>query len=134
MESESKIKYGDYLLNFNYEERKRMKIQIPELLELKKKDEVQIIDVRFKEEYEVWNISFTKNIPLNELPNRLDEIDKSKIVVTACPHYDRAIMGRIFLLENGFNVRYLTDGLLGLVDYLRGDNAKKLVSSFSKTE
>ncbi|VAX24241.1 hypothetical protein MNBD_IGNAVI01-2621 [hydrothermal vent metagenome] len=123
--------YESYLSKFNYEERKKMKIQIPELLELVKKDEVQFIDVRFHEEYEAWNISFAKNIPLNELPGRLDEIDKSKLVVTACPHYDRAIMGRIFLLENGFNARYLTDGLLGLVDYLRGNNAKELFNKLN---
>ena len=123
-----KLKLDDYLSRFDYEERKSMKIQIPELIDLVIKDEVQFIDVRFKEEYEAWNIFFAKNIPLNELPNRLDEIDRSKLVVTACPHYDRAIMGRMFLLENGFNVRYLTDGLLGLADYLRGDTAYEVIN------
>ena len=121
-----------YLSNFDYEARKKMKIQIPELLELLKKNEVQFIDVRFKEEYELWHFSFTKNIPLNEMPNRLSEIDKDKLVVTACPHYDRAIMGRILLMQNGFNSRYLVEGLLGLADYLRGDNAKHFYDSVNK--
>ena len=131
---ENKNKYENYLLNFDYESRKKMKIQIPELLDLLLKNKVQFIDVRFKEEFETWNLSFSKNIPLNELPNRLNEIDKSKLVVTACPHYDRAIMGRIFLLENGFNARYLTDGLLGLTDYLRGDKAKELYLALSERD
>ncbi|MEW6004836.1 MAG: rhodanese-like domain-containing protein [Stygiobacter sp.] len=121
-----------YLSNFDYEARKKMKIQIPELLELLKKNEVQFIDVRFKEEYELWHFSFTKNIPLNEMPNRLSEIDKDKLVVTACPHYDRAIMGRILLMQNGVNARYLVEGLLGLADYLRGDNAKHFYDSVNK--
>ena len=121
-----------YLSNFDYEARKKMKIQIPELLELLKKNEVQFIDVRFKEEYELWHFSFTKNIPLNEMPNRLSEIDKDKLVVTACPHYDRAIMGRILLMQNGVNARYLVEGLFGLADYLRGDNAKHFYDSVNK--
>jgi rhodanese-related sulfurtransferase len=120
-----------YLSNFDYEARKKMKIQIPELSELLK-NEIQFIDVRFKEEYELWLFSFTKNIPLNEMPNRLSEIDKDKLVVTACPHYDRAIMGRILLMQNGVNARYLVEGLLGLADYLRGDNAKHFYDSVNK--
>ncbi len=126
------LTFDDYLLNFNYNERKEMKIQIPELLELLIEDKVQFIDVRFKEEFTLWNFSFSKNIPLNELPKRLTELDKSKLIVTACPHYDRAIMGRILLVEHGFNSRYLTNGLLGLADYLRGDNANKLFKQLQK--
>jgi len=75
-----------YLSNFDYEARKKMKIQIPELLELLKKDQVQFVDVRFKEEFELWHFSFSKNIPLNEMPDRLTEINKDKLIVTACPH------------------------------------------------
>lgn len=121
-----------YLSKFDYEARKKMKIQIPELLELLKNDEVQFIDVRFNEEFELWHFSFSINIPLNEMPDRLEEINKDKLVVTACPNYDRAIMGRIFLMQNGFNARYLVEGLLGLADYLRGDNAKHFYSSLNK--
>jgi len=118
--------FGNYLENFDYDSRKKMKIKVPELLELLKSGDVQFIDIRFKEEFDTWHFSFSKNIPLNELPDRMIELDKSKLVVTACPHYDRAIMGRVFLIEQGFNARYLVDGLLGLADHLRGDNAKDL--------
>lgn len=122
------INLEDYLSKFDYEARKKMKIQIPELVELLIENKVQFIDVRFKEEFELWQFSFSKNIPLNELPKRFTELDKSKLIVTACPHYDRALMGRIFLLEKGFNARYLIDGLLGLADYLRGDAAYELLN------
>lgn len=121
-----------YLTQFDYEERTRMKIRIPELLDLLQKDTVQFIDVRFKEEFDLWHFPFSKSIPLNEMPERYNEIDKDKLVVTACPHYDRAIMGRIFLMEKGFNVRYLVEGFLGLADYLRGDNAKLFYNSIKK--
>ncbi len=120
--------YGEYLLDFDYEERNRMKIGLNELIELLVKGEVQFIDIRFKEEYEAWHFPFAKNIPLNELPKRYHELDRNKLVVTACPHYDRAIMGRIFLVTKGFHARYLVHGLLGLADFLRGDNARDVLA------
>ena len=129
---ENVVDYGDYLTKFDYEERKRMKIGINELIELLVKNEVQFIDIRFKEEYEAWHFPFAKNIPLNELPQRLNELDKTKLVVTACPHYDRAIMARIFLVTQGFQARYLVHGLLGLADFLRGDNARDLLQLLTK--
>ncbi len=123
-----------YLLSFNYTERLNMKIHIPELLDLLKQNKVQLIDVRFKEEFRLWNFSFSKNIPLNELPKRLNELDNKKLIVTTCPHYDRAIMGRLFLIQNGYNARYLVEGLLGLTEFLRGDNAKEFYNSLNMKE
>ena len=57
--------FDTYLRRFDYEERTAMKIQLQELLELYLKGKVQIIDIRFKEEYEAWSVNFVKNIPLN---------------------------------------------------------------------
>lgn len=119
-----KQQFSKYLQNFDYQERIDMKIKLPELLELYEKNEAQIIDIRFNEEYEAWSVGFGDHIPLNELPNRLNEIDKTKTIVTMCPHYDRAEIARLFLKLEGFNARYLTDGMLGIVDYLRGDKAR----------
>jgi len=116
--------FDSYLQHFDYQERKDMKIQLPELLELYARDEVQLIDIRFNEEYEAWHLGIGMHIPLNELPGRLDEIDPAKTIVTTCPHYDRAEIARLYLKLNGFNARYLTDGMLGVVDYLRGDRAR----------
>lgn len=122
----------EYISSFDYKERTAMKIKMVEMLNLVEENKAQIIDIRFKEEFEVWNLGFTKNIPLNELPNRLHELDKSKLIVTACPHNDRANIARIYLKQKGFNVRYLSDGLLKAVDYLRGDNAKEFLQEYKK--
>ncbi len=116
--------FDAYLRTFDYQERKDMKIQMPELFELYAKGEAQLIDIRFNEEYEAWHIGFGDHIPLNELPERLSEIDKNKTIVTMCPHYDRAEIARLYLKLNGFNARYLNDGMLKVVDYLRGDKAR----------
>jgi rhodanese-related sulfurtransferase len=124
--------FETYLENFDYQERQDMKIKMVEMLNLVEENKAQVIDIRFKEEFEVWNLNFTKNIPLNELPNRLNELDKNKLIITACPHNDRANIARVFLKIKGYNVRYLSDGLLKAVDYLRGDNAKEFLEEYKK--
>jgi rhodanese-related sulfurtransferase len=118
------LPFDDYLRRFDYQERVDMKIQTKELLELYAQGAAQVIDIRFREEQAAWQIGIGVHIPLNELPDRLDEIDPEKTVVTMCPHYDRAEIARLYLTLRGFKARYLTDGMLGLVDYLRGDRAR----------
>jgi rhodanese-related sulfurtransferase len=122
------LTFDNYLKSLNYRERSNMKIGIPEMLNLYKQGAVQIIDVRFREEYQVYRFGFIKNIPLNELPDRLKELDKSKIIVTVCPHYDRAEIARTFLTLKGYQSKYLVEGFLGLADYLRGDRAKDFIN------
>jgi rhodanese-related sulfurtransferase len=126
------LTFDNYLKSFDYQERSNMKIGIPEMLNLYKQGRVQIIDVRFREEYQVYSFSFIKSIPLNELPDRLKELDPSKIIVTLCPHYDRAELARIYLTLKGYRSRYLVEGLLGLADHLRGDRAKDFISEMKK--
>ncbi|MFT5660096.1 MAG: rhodanese-related sulfurtransferase [Sulfurimonas sp.] len=124
------ISHDNYLNSFTYEERKNMKISALELSVMLEEGTAQLVDIRFKEEYEAWNMPSSINIPLNELPKRLKELDKSKLIVTACPHKDRAIMARTFLKLRGYNTRYLKDGLIGLAQYWRGDNAKEFIQEY----
>jgi rhodanese-related sulfurtransferase len=126
------VSFENYLRRFDYQERKDMKIGISEMLQLYKQGKVQIIDVRFPEEYQAYSFGFIKNIPLNEFPDRLGELDKTKIIVTACPHYDRAEIARTYLTLKGYRSKYLTDGLLGLAEYLRGDKAKDFIREINK--
>jgi rhodanese-related sulfurtransferase len=109
-----------------------MKIGIPELLNLYKQGRVEIIDIRFREEYQAYSFSFIKHIPLNEIPDRLNELDRSKIIVTVCPHYDRAEIARTFLTLKGYQSKYLVEGLIGLADYLRGDAARDFINDMKQ--
>ncbi len=120
-------KFSEYLTKFDYTERKEMKINLDEVIELIKEEKVEIIDKRFRGEVETWNLNFIKSFPLNELPNRLDELNKNKIIVTTCPHYDRAAIARHYLTLQGFRSKYLLEGLLGFTEFLRGDNAKSFL-------
>ena len=116
--------FSEYLRAFDYDERVDMKIQLPEMLKLYKEKKVQIIDIRFHEEYAAWHVGIGEHIPLNEIPDRLDELDANKTIVTMCPHYDRAEIARLYLTIMGYHSRYLTDGMLGIAQHLRGDVAR----------
>lgn len=122
----------DFIGNFDYDTRVEMKASAAELVDLLQEGEAQLVDIRFKEEYEVWHMGVGDNIPLNELPERLNELDKDKIIVTACPHKDRAIIAMTYLRAKGYKTMYLKDGLIGLAELLRGDNAKDFIEDMSR--
>ena len=91
MGGESKqIQLDAYVQNFDLTEVKNMKISSLEMLNMIEEGSAVLIDIRFKEEVQSWSIPFAKNIPLNELPSRLNELPKDKLIITACPHNDRA--------------------------------------------
>ena len=123
---------ADFLNHFNYDTRAEMKAGTSELVDLLQENKAQLIDIRFKEEYEAWHMGVAKSIPLNELPDRLNELDKDKIIVTACPHKDRAIIAMAFLKTKGYETMYLKEGLIGLAEFLRGDNAKDFIEQLPK--
>ncbi len=116
-----------YISNFTYDSRLEMKTNSKQLIELLKEDKAVLVDIRFKEEQQAWGPSFGMRIPLSELPARLKELPKDKIIVTACPHKDRAAIAMTYLRSKGIPARYLTDGLLGLFENLRGDKAQKFI-------
>lgn len=117
----------NYLLNFDYKARTEMKIRSSQLVDLIKADQAQLVDIRFEEEYKSWNMPFAINIPLSDLPINLDKLSKDKLIVTACPYKDRAIIAMVYLKTQGYNVKYLSDGLLELANFLRGDNALNFI-------
>ena len=115
----------EFVKNFSYESRKDMKASIEQTAKLLMEGRALLVDIRFREEYGVWNVQPSVNIPLNELPERWKEIDTTKIVITACPHKDRAIIAMAYLRDKGIPAKYLDGGLVGLVELLRGDKAKE---------
>lgn len=121
-----------YISTFDYDARIEMKINSKWLIALLEEGEAQLIDIRFPEEYAAWKVGPSVSIPLNELPHRLAEIDKTKTVVTVCPHKDRAILAMMYLRTKGIKAKYLTDGLIGLAENLRGENAKTFMDARQK--
>ena len=126
-----------YVANYDYESRIEMKTSSKQLIDLLEDGKAVLVDIRFKEEQQAWGPSFALKIPLNELPARLAELPKDKIIVTACPHKGRAILAMTYLRSKGIPARYLTDGLIGLAENLRGDEAlyfMKLMAESTNSE
>lgn len=121
-----------YLSNYTYESRKEMKVSSEEIIDLLQNDEAVLVDIRFEEEQAAWQMNFSLKIPLPDLPRRYTELPTNKLIVTACPHKDRAIMAMMYLKSKGYKAAYLKDGLLGLTEYLRGDNAYNFIENFKE--
>ena len=116
--------FDRFLTGFDYETRADMKADSKKLIQLLSEKKAVLVDIRFPEETRAWRMGFGLFIPLNELPKRLAELPKDKIIVTACPHKDRSAIAMAYLRTKGYDARYLTDGLVGLAENLRGDSAK----------
>ena len=98
-------------LNFFASAQHRLKLD--EFKKLFMEDKVVAIDVRSREENEMMSFKFAKNIPLNELPEHLDEIPKDKTVAVFCYDDIRGTIAYCFLQSLGMkNVRILDGGEL----------------------
>ncbi|WP_046244987.1 rhodanese-like domain-containing protein [Hymenobacter terrenus] len=72
-----------------------------------------LIDVRETWEHEEGRIPGAQNIPLNSLPEKLDEIDewKNQEVIVHCKSGGRSASAKAYLTQQGFtNVRNLVGG------------------------
>ena len=60
------------------------------------------------------------------MTDNLEKLDKNKLIIVACPHADRSNMARTYLTSIGYKCRYLTGGLIGLTERLKGGKAKDI--------
>jgi rhodanese-related sulfurtransferase len=88
-------------------------------------EDFQLIDVREPHEYDICNLKGTL-IPMNEVPDHIDEISKGKTVVVHCRSGARS--GRIVqLLEESYgyqNLYNLKGGILAWADEIDHSMAK----------
>jgi len=97
------------------------KVTLDAFLEKWKSGEAILLDVRTKEEQALTPLTaFGIHIPLNELPERLNEIPKDKLVCTLCPGKIRGTIAMCYLLTEGFdNVRVLASSPSEIVDRVK---------------
>lgn len=87
-------------------------IKTEELEELIKNDEsINVVDVREDEEVAQGIIPGAKHIPLGEIPDRLDELDKSQHYYMVCRSGGRSGRACHFLKEKGFSVTNVDGGM-----------------------
>lgn len=76
-------------------------------------DGAQLIDVRAEHEWEMGRISGAKHLPLAELSERVEEIDKDRPVVLYCRGGNRSTMAAEALAEEGYDAAKLSEGIVG---------------------
>lgn len=86
----------------------------------------ELLDVRVPAETRAWKMGFGLAIPADQIADRLDELPRDKRIVVACPLTDRSSIVRVFLAAKGFDAVYLSGGLLGLADALKGNASASL--------
>jgi molybdopterin/thiamine biosynthesis adenylyltransferase/rhodanese-related sulfurtransferase/molybdopterin converting factor small subunit len=80
-------------------------------------DDFDILDVREPHEVDIVRIEGTTVIPLGELPNRLEELDRSRDLVVHCKMGGRSAKAVAILREKGFDRAVnLAGGILAWVD------------------
>lgn len=78
---------------------------------IKKHQSITLLDVRRKEEVGISNIGGV-NIPLNELENRIHELNIEDYVIIYCHHGIRSLLALFLLKQYGFHkVRHLKGGI-----------------------
>ena len=77
---------------------------------LPKDNSLTLLDVRTKTEYEEGHIDGFKNIPLDDLRNHLNEIDKTKPLYLHCKSGLRSYIACQILGGNGFDCYNLSGG------------------------
>ena len=76
------------------------------------KEDVQIVDVRGKTEYEEGHVKGAENQFIGTLPQNLDKIRKDRQVVIHCQSGDRSAIAYSLLKKNGFdNVKNYSGGM-----------------------
>ncbi len=74
--------------------------------------ELQLVDVRYEKEWRAGRIEGAVNIPEDELPQRVGELDRTRPVVTVCRAGTRSAEAAEWLRGQGFDAENLDGGML----------------------
>lgn len=74
-------------------------------------DTLQVLDVRYANEWQAGHIEGALHIPGDDLAERVDELDRDRPVVTVCRSGSRSERAAQFLREEGFDVDNLDGGM-----------------------
>ena len=71
-----------------------------------------LIDVREPWEHQIVNIESAKLIPMNTIPEHMEELDKNAEIIVHCHHGQRSWNVAAYMMQHGFtNVKNLTGGI-----------------------
>ena len=89
-------------------------ISVSELqIKIKKENNFILLDVRNIHEVLFSKIDSSIHIPMNEIPDRINELDSTKEIIVQCKSGKRSAKVCEFLLNNNFsNVKNLKGGII----------------------
>ena len=90
--------------------RSRHAVSTLQATQLLNKGKTLILDVRSADEFKTGHLRASKNIPLDELPARMGDLDKSSAVLVICQTDARAGRGASQLRRAGFSDVYVLEG------------------------
>lgn len=115
-------------LDFDYWSTGQHKIIPAAFFERWADEEAVLLDVRTKAEVDHIALPFALHIPVNQLPDRLDEVPRDGLVATFCSSADRAGVAFAYLQAQGFdNVRIFKGGYADLTGELLPGKLRKLL-------
>ena len=88
-------------------------VDVHTVASIKDQDDVYVIDVREQWEYDEGHIPGVTLIPMNEVPNRLEEIPTDKDVIVTCRSGNRSGQVAEYLRQIGYdNVHNMSGGII----------------------
>jgi rhodanese-related sulfurtransferase len=78
-----------------------------EAAEIIKQGRVTLLDVRHPYEVAEYSIKEALNIPVDQLPARMSELPKDKVIITTCKSGGRAKMAQEALAAEGYSAQYV---------------------------
>jgi rhodanese-related sulfurtransferase len=76
----------------------------------------QLVDVRAPHEWGAGRIPGARHLPLEQLPELVDELDRSRPVIAYCRGGSRSSMAAEALSGAGFEASKLSEGIVGWED------------------
>ena len=86
-------------------------VNVVEALELVAKGAL-VLDVRESNEWEAGHALGAMHVPLNEVPDGFDNLNKHQTIVCVCRSGSRSARAAVFLMEHGFDAVNLEGGML----------------------
>lgn len=79
-------------------------------------DGAQLVDVRAEHEWDAGRIGAAVHMPLGELSDRADEVDRGRPVILYCRGGNRSTMAAEALEAAGYAAAKLSEGIVGWAD------------------
>ena len=87
-------------------------ISFDEFYQLYQKGSLSVLDVREVEEFETLHLEGAQNLPLSQLADTYDQLDKDQLYYVICKSGMRSARACQFLAEQGYDVINVQGGMM----------------------